>query len=177
MTDVFGYHFTAYKNYPFAHFYPNDDRFAGSAFTEASTPSPEPILYNYSPKNDESDEFDSDEDATDYKPAKPMSSPNSLDTVVVGVENMVFIGDVDSGQHLRVVIRQGSDGLQSHFVDESQIAREHGAAEREEEKTDFFPSNLEVRIHSEHQPGDDQLTEIKQFVHAFLKDNNLKANA
>lgn len=165
--DVFGYHFTAYANYPFSHFFPNDHRVAGSAPTETVTPPPEPILYEYKPQKEADDGFDSAETeaATDLyeSNAKVKSSPNSLDTVVVGVENMVFIGDIGSGQHLRVVIQQGSDGLQPELEDES-----------EQTGTDeYFPSNLEIRIHSERRPDDDELTVIKRYVEKFLEDHKL----
>lgn len=155
---MFGYHFTAYDHYPFSHFYPNNNQFAGASSVETSTPSPDPILYEYRPTN--TDEFDSF-DISMNSLTQP-NSPNNIDTFVVGVENMVFLSNIGSGQHLNVIIRQDSDGLQPEYIEKS-----------ESNADDYFPSNVEVRLHSNHIPNDAELSEINKLVQKFVKDHSL----
>lgn len=166
--DTFGFHFIPYEHYPYAHFYPNDEQFKAKASTEKTTPSPDPILYEYrKDQSGKTDDFDSGETTTSaYENYMKPNSPNSFDSVIVGVENLIFIGDVGSGQHLNVVIRKGSDGLEPEFIDESGINID-----------EYFPSNLEVRIFSESVPSNEDLKDVNAFVQQFVRDSNLNPYA
>lgn len=164
---VFGYHFTPYDPYPYHHFYPNDPQFFESASKERQKPSPDPILYKYDPsKLPPSDEFDSGERKSTYHEPGVIyyrkNSENSFDDITVGVENLVFFSEVSSGQHLKIVIRQGSDGMEPEYIDEDDLNIE-----------DYFPPNMEVRIHSDHTPTEDELVEMKEAVRKFVKKHDL----
>lgn len=152
---MFGYHFVPYEKnkYPFAYFYPNDERYAQQTET-ASIPSPEPILYNYSAKSsDSSEEFDSSQ----------KTAVTEAEYVVIGVENLVFFGNTPSGQHITVVVIQGSGILDSVLENES-IKNSHFSNSMEPN----FSYNSELRIHSQHKPENEELADIHETLKSVL---------
>lgn len=72
------------------------------------------------------------------------------------------MGNIPEGNHITVLIKQGSDGQKPIFVDDDVATNE---------RRDRFPFNLEVRVFSDESPNDEFLDEIKDTAQTFLKDN------
>lgn len=92
---------------------------------------------------------------------------------------MVLFANIAGGEHITMVIVQGSDGLEpiyketvDHEVEpeKESVTYESVTYRQNLPEPEFFPNNLEVRIHSVNKPSDDDLLEIRQAVRDLLHD-------
>lgn len=114
-----------------------------------TTPSPEPILYDYTPTNGDSSEEDRETTA---------SNPN--DYFVVGVENMVLLGNYIDDRHLVVVVVQESDGLP--LLDPTE---DESAFEVEQ----YFP-DAEFVFFADDEPSKDDLSALNSKLNEMIRE-------
>lgn len=134
----------------------------------ASTAAPkEPIIYDYKPsmpvKNDSSSS--SEEDG-------PGIAINSNEVFVVGVENVLFYGNMLANQHQVVFVAQDSDGISL----ENELLMKFGQFDESQNQPLQYFRDVEFRFDAEDEPNDADLDNIYRMYKELVDEGRCWTN-
>lgn len=109
----------------------------------------EPIVYKFNPPGD-----DSSED-------KQFDSTDSLEYFVVGVPNLLLMGEYKDDQHLVFLAVEESDGLPPFSIDDDDYMEHENAAQH------YFP-DVEFVFYANDEPTYEDLRNISQSLDSLM---------
>lgn len=143
VSGKFGYHFAALEKDYDPNYYDYRDVAAESEMSK------EPIVYKFTPPLGDSSEED------------PFRGTDSIDYFVVGVENLLLMGEYKDDQHLVLLVSEESDGLPPINVDDAEYY------DGENDEQHYFPDADFVFI-AEDGPTYEDLRNISETLDNFI---------